>query len=121
MVLVVVLVIGFEVDFAVRRVRLGSSAGVCTITPVSSWVRSGCRVWLGPVAAFLHLSWQELPAYMSPDRTSLPTSRLTGAPGPSRVSDSSVFAETVVYEAFVLMMERGCCFSSLFSCRKRNV
>ena len=42
-------------------------------------------------------------------------------PGPSRVSDSLVSAETVIYEAFVLFGEIGGWFSSLPSRRKGNM
>ena len=39
----------------------------------------------------------------------------------SRISDSSVSAETVIYEAFVLMGEIGWWFSALLSWRKGKV
>ena len=42
-------------------------------------------------------------------------------PGPSRVSDSPVSAETVIYEAFVLIGEIGYCLSLLISWSNGNV
>ena len=42
-------------------------------------------------------------------------------PGPSRVSDSPVSAETLIYEAFVLIWEIGEGFSLLISWSKGNV
>ena len=42
-------------------------------------------------------------------------------PGPSRVSYSSVSAETVIYEAFVVIGSLGLGFSVLLAWRKRRV